>query len=116
MRRSPATRNAPCSATREPCSRSAMLINDLVNHAVFFGLFRVHDEIALDISFDAFHALAAMLRQQSIDHGAHAQDLFGVEIDVGSLAAEAGHPRLMDEDACVGQSKTFLGRAARKQD
>ena len=39
-----------------------MFIDDLVDHAVFFGLFRIHDEIALDISFDALHALPAVLR------------------------------------------------------
>ena len=33
-----------------------MLVNDLVDHAVFFGLFRIHDEIALDVFFDALDA------------------------------------------------------------
>src|SRR5450432_3399649 len=96
-------------------TKLAMLVNNLVDHPVFLGLLGIHNEVALYVFFDAAYGLAAMLRQKFIDHRAHAQDFLGVQIDVGGLAAEAGHPRLMNEDAGVGQRKTLFRRTAGKK-
>lgn len=96
--------------------RLAMLVNDFVDHAVFLGLFGIHDEISLDIFFDALDGLAAVLREQPVDHGAHAKDFLGMQIDVGGLAAKTGEPRLMDKDTGIGQGKTLLGSTTGEQD
>ena len=88
-----------------------MLENNFVDHAIFLGLFGIHDEIPFDVFFDALDGLAAVLRKQPVDHGAHAQDFLGMQIDIGGLAAEAGEPWLMDKDTGIGQGKTLLGSA-----
>src|SRR5271168_1540088 len=92
-----------------------MLVNDLVNHAIVFGLLRIHDVVALDVFFDAVDGLSAVLGQNFVDDRAHAQNFLGVQVDIGGLAAEAGHPRLMNQDARVGKREAFLGSAAGEQ-
>src|SRR6267378_4381471 len=94
----------------------AMLENNFVNHAIFLGLFGIHDEIPLDVFFDAFDGLAAVLREQPVDHGTHAQDFLGMQIDIGGLSAETGEPGLMNKDAGIGQRKTLLGSATGEED
>src|SRR6266849_4287071 len=93
-----------------------MLVDDFVDHAIFFGLFGIHDEVPLDVFFDALDGLAAVLSEQPVDHGAHAKDFLGMQIDIGGLAAETGEPWLMNKDAGIGQGKTLLGRATGEQD
>src|SRR5450631_759302 len=96
-------------------TKLAMLVNNLVDHPVFLGLLGIHNKIALDVFFNAADRLAAMLRQKFIDHRAHAQDFLGVQIDIGGLAAQTRHPRLVNQDARVGQRKTLFRRAAGKK-
>ena len=94
---------------------SAVLVNNLVDHAVFFGLFGIHDEIPLDVFLDAIDGLTTVLRKKLIDDRAHAQNLFRMEVNVGSLAAKTGHPRLVNQNARVGKREAFLWRAAGKK-
>ena len=93
-------------------TRLPVLENDLVDHAVIFGLFRVHDVVTFYILFDAFDGLTGMLRENAVDGGAHAENFFGVKIDVGSLSAEAAHPRLVNQDPGIRQGEPFFGSAA----
>src|SRR5208282_3756279 len=86
-------------SNQQRCAGLPVLVDDLINHAVFLGLLRIHDVIALDVLLDALDGLAGMLGKKLIDGGTHAQNLFGVQVDVGGLSAEAAHPGLMDEDA-----------------
>src|SRR5713226_5858066 len=95
---------------------SAVLVNNFVDHAIFLGLFGIHDEIPLDVFLDALYRLAAVLRKKLVDHAAHAQDFLGMQIDIGGLAAETGEPGLMNEDARVGQGEALFGRAASEKD
>src|ERR1700676_4085560 len=88
-----------------------MLVNNFVDHAIFLGLFGIHDEIPLDIFLDALHGLAAVLREQLVDHGTHAKNFLSMQIDVRGLTAETGEPGLMNKDARIGQSKAFFGCA-----
>src|SRR5450432_43952 len=96
-------------------TKLAMLVNNLVDHPVFLGLLGIHDEVALDVFFNAADGLAAVLRQKFIDYRAHAQDFLGVQIDVGGLTAQTGHPRLVNQDSRVGQRKTLFRRTAGKK-
>ena len=92
-----------------------MLENNLVDHPVFFGLFGIHDEIALDVFLDAVDRLPGVLRQKLVDRGAHAQDLFRMKIDVRGLPAESRHPRLVNKDTRIWKRKALLRRATREQ-
>src|SRR5208337_2745062 len=102
-------------SNQQRCAGLPVLVDDLINHAVFLGLLRIHDVIALDVLLDALDGLAGMLGKKLIDGGTHAQNLFGVQVDVGGLSAEAAHPGLMDEDAGVGQGEALFGRATGKE-
>ena len=93
-----------------------MLEDYFVDHAIVLGLFGIHDEIPLDVFLDAFNGLAAVLREQLVDHGTHAKDFLGMQINVRGLAAETREPGLMNKDARVGQRKALLGRTAGEQD
>src|SRR5712672_3521112 len=93
-----------------------MLENNFVGHAIFLGLLGIHNEIPLDVFFDALDGLAAVLREQPVDHGAHAQDFLGMQIDIGGLSAETGEPGMMDKDEGIGKRKTLLGSATGEQD
>src|SRR5258708_7282169 len=92
-----------------------MLEDYFVDHAIFLGLFGIHYEIPFDVFLDALNRLAAMLRKQFVDHGTHAQDFLGMQIDVRGLAAETGKPGLMNKDARIGQSKALFGCATGEQ-
>ena len=39
------------------------------------------------------------------------KNLFGVQVDVRGLSAEAAHPGLVNQDAGIGQGKALFGRA-----
>src|SRR5215469_271048 len=92
-----------------------MLEDDLINHAVLLRLLRIHDVIAVDILFNAVDRLARVLRQQLVDRRPHAQNFLGVQIDVGGLAPESTHPRLVDQYPRIGKRKAFFGSAANQQ-
>jgi hypothetical protein len=81
-------RRISCMATNGRTELS-VLENNLVDHPVVLGLLGIHDEIAFDVFFDAVDRLPAVLGQKLVDGGAHAQDFFGVKIDVGGLARRA---------------------------
>src|SRR5258708_29610242 len=88
-----------------------VLINDLVDHPVFFGLLGIHDVIALDVFLDAVHLLAAVLCQLRIDPHTHAQNLFRVQVNLCGLSAEPGHPRLVTPDARIPPLDTLFRHA-----
>src|SRR5579863_3717592 len=94
---------------------SAMLVNNFVDHAIFLGLLGIHDEIPLDVFLNAFNRLTAMLGKKAVNHGTHAQNFLGMQIDVRGLAAETGEPRLMNKDARIGERKALFGSAAGEQ-
>ena len=92
-----------------------MLEDDLVDHAVLFGLVGVHDVVAFDVFFDALDGLAGVLGEQRVNRGPHTEDFLGMQVDVGGLAAQAAHPWLVNQNTGVGQGEALLGRATAKQ-
>src|SRR3984885_15403346 len=66
----------------------AVLGNDLVDQSIILCLRRGHDEIALDVLLQRVQRMPAVLRQQTIDDRAHAQNLFRVNIDIGGLPGQ----------------------------
>src|SRR6266852_2299661 len=93
----------------------AVLGDDLVDQAVLLGLNRGHDKVALHVFLNFFDRLAAVLGQKPIDHGAHAQDFLRVDINIGGLAGQTRHPRLVNQDAGVGQRESLFRRARGQQ-
>ncbi len=59
--------------------------------------------------------LAGVVREDLVDPAADPEDLLGVDLDVGGLAAESA-TRLVDEDPGVGQGVPESGRAPGQQD
>src|SRR5579885_3129677 len=73
-------RDLPASAS--PCPRLPVLVNNVVDHPVFFGLLGIHDVIPFDVLFDALYRLPRVLRQNLVDRGPHPQNLFRVQVVV----------------------------------
>src|SRR5665213_2764809 len=88
-------------------SLGAGAVDDVVDDAVFLGLRGGHDEVALDVAFDAIEGLAGAGAHQLVGNFTNAQDFAGVDVDVRCLSAEPAHRWLMDEDARVGQGETL---------
>jgi hypothetical protein len=73
-------------------------INDFVDDSVILGLLRIHDEIALNVSFDAVQRLTGVPRHQVVGDFPDAQNFPSMNVNVRGLAAESTHRRLMDEN------------------
>src|ERR1700722_2929493 len=91
-------------------------VYDFVNNAVLFCLLRVHDEVSLNIAFNAFQWLRGVLRHQLVGDLADAQNLAGMNIDIGRLTRESAHRRLVDQDTGVRKSKALTLIAAHQQE
>ena len=57
-----------------------------------FACSAVHDEIAFHVLVDFFKRLSRVAGEEIVERCAGADDLFRMDIDVGGLAGEAGHP------------------------
>lgn len=63
-----------------------VLVDDVVDDAVFLALLDVHDEVAFHVALDLFQQLAGMLGQYLVSNFAHTQNFAGMDIDVGRLS------------------------------
>src|SRR6266508_5406759 len=72
--------------------------DDLVDDLVFLGLLRGHEEVAVGIPLDLLHALPRVVNQDAVELLPHAEDLPGLDVDVGRLSLHAAQ-RLVDHDA-----------------
>src|SRR5712692_1688425 len=106
---------APRPPPRTGTPRLFVLFNDLVDDAVVFRFLGRHDVVALDVALDFFELLAAVPGDQAVDDRAHSQDFASVDVDVRSLSGKPAHPRLVDQDAGVGQGEALLGGAGGEQ-
>ena len=88
-----------------------MPLDDFIHDAVRLRLLRGHNEITFHVLLNLFKRLACMERENPVERIACPEDFPGVNIDVGSLARQAGHPGLVDENSGVGQGIAFFGRA-----
>src|SRR5574340_860381 len=91
------------------------LIQNLVYQTIFHSLFRREEIIALAVACDLFHRTAGMLRHQVIEAFAQAQDVFGMDLDVRSLAPEPSQ-RLVDHHGGIGQGETLALLARLQQE
>ena len=95
--------------------------DDLINEAVFFGLLRRKEVVALGIQLHLFQRLAGVLAEQPVHLGAGADEMVGMDLDVGSLSGQtaaltAGDEGLVDHDLGVGQGKALALGAAGQQE
>jgi hypothetical protein len=73
----------------------------LIYQTVLFRLFRTHDPVTLDIVFDHFKSLPAMLSQYLAGQLAHPHNLFSVYSDVGRLAGYPPYRGLVNKNAGI---------------
>src|SRR5579884_1616223 len=77
-----------------------------VDDAVLTSLVRAHDEVAVSVLLDLLYRLTGVEGKHLVQQIPHAQDLLGLELDVGRLAG--GPPvGLVDEDPGVGQGEAL---------
>src|SRR3954447_9663351 len=83
---------------------------DLVDQAVLLGLVGGEDLVALDVGANLLDAAAAVQGERVLEPAPHPQDLVGLDLDVARLpVVTAGHGRLVDQDAGVGQRVALAG-------
>src|ERR1043165_6246528 len=63
------------------------MCDDLVDEAVLLGLHRRHDSVALNVALDLVEGLARVLGDDARSQLAHANYLFGLNLDVAGLPA-----------------------------
>ena len=63
--------------------------DDLIDEAVFLGLLRRKEVVALGIQLHLFQRLAGVLAEQPVHLGAGADEMVGMDLDVGSLSGQA---------------------------
>src|SRR5438093_8258670 len=91
-------------------------LDDEVDQAPVLRLFRSHEEVALHRALDLLKRTLAVLGVEASHLLALAEDLLGVDLDVGSLALDALREGLVDEDLGVRQRHPHPGIAAAEQD
>src|SRR5438105_4242373 len=64
------------------------LAQDVVHNRIFLRLLRVHVEIAIGVLGDPVDWLAGVIGQNLIEHVAGLEDLVGLDLDIGDLAAD----------------------------
>ena len=106
----PLTYAAPTASSGATCPGR----DDLVDHAVGHGLLGRHDEVAVGVLGDLLLGLAGVVGQHPREQVAHAQDLLGLELDVGGLALDAA-PGLVQQDPGVRQGEALALGAGGQQ-
>ena len=59
-----------------------LIRHDLIDDAILLGLFRVHEEVAIDILLDARERLSGILGEDLVQRRACLQDMLGADLDV----------------------------------
>ena len=90
---------------RRPWSRCRDLADDLVHQAVFLGLHGRQVAVALGVLGDPLDRLAGVLGEDLVDDLPALDDLLGLDLDVGDLAADLA-VGLVDHDLGVRQGRT----------
>ena len=90
------------------------MLKHLVDQAVFLSLLRGHEIIPLGVLLDDLQRLAGHLAEQTVHPVLDADDVVGVDLDIGGLTL---HPAqgLVDHDLAVGQRIAGALGAGRQQ-
>src|SRR5258707_9599376 len=79
-----------------------VLINDVVNDAVLFGLLCVHYKVTLNVFFHLFQLLSGVLGNELAGDFPHTQDLSSMYINICGLAPNARHQGLVNKNPRSG--------------
>src|SRR6266404_2229939 len=79
-----------------------VLVNDIVDDPVFFGLQGVHNEVALHVFFHLFQFLPRMFGNKLAGDFPHPQNLSSMYINICGLATKARHQGLMNKNPRSG--------------
>ena len=111
-------RHKPSSSLRRRRRlRSPVLgAEDFVDEAVVLGGVGVHEEVAVSVADDVLDGLAGVLGEDLADQLVLAEDLAGVDLDIGGLAADAADDGLVDVDGAVGQGVALALGAGAEED
>src|SRR5437879_5547070 len=82
--------------------RSSRRRDDVVDQPVGLRLLGRQEVVALGVLLDPLYGLAGVLGQDPVEDLPRAQDLLGVDLDVGRLALHPA-PRLVNQDVGVGE-------------
>src|SRR4030095_12049582 len=63
--------------------------NHFVNDFIFFGLLGRHEKVPIGVALDLLHALSGVMHEDAVELLAHAQNLPGLDVDVGGLPLHA---------------------------
>ena len=90
------------------------MLKHLVDQAIFLSLLRGHEIIPLGVLLDDLQRLAGHLAEQTVHPVLDADDVVGVDLDIGGLTL---HPAqgLVDHDLAVGQRIALALGAGRQQ-
>ena len=94
----------------------ARFADDIINNTVFLALVGRHDVVALGVVLDTLDRLAGVVHENVVDALAHAQDFAGCNINIGRLARQPRHQRLVDDNPGIRQRKPLALGPGRQQD
>src|SRR5215213_10884222 len=100
------TRRDPSGERGHPDARR----QDRVDQAIVHRLFRGQDLVALDVTAHHARVLAGGIGDHLLEQLAHADDLVGLDLQVGDLSAGALGVGLVDQDPAVGQGEALARR------
>src|SRR3954453_5647089 len=80
--------------------------DDLIDDAVVPRLGRFHYEVTVGVLVDLLDGLTGVVGQDLVEEIAHAQDLLGLDLDVGGLPG-AAPPRLVQQHSGVRQRQAL---------
>ena len=78
------------------------MANNLADKTISNGFFRAHPEITVGVFLDLFQRLAGRSRKDLVQTLTHLDDLAGLDLDIGRLAADAA-ARFVQQEARIGQ-------------
>src|SRR5713101_1827957 len=110
------TRTDYLVGTAGSASSLRSLPDHIIKNTVFLALFGGHDVIPLRILLDPLDRLPGVQDQDVVDPLPHPQDFPRRDVDVGGLAGQPGHQRLVDHDARVRQREPLALGARPQQD
>src|SRR5207248_5613581 len=86
--------------------------------AVLDRLLGREEEVTVGVALDSRQGLTGVGRDQLVEHGADADDLPGVDVEVARLTLQslAADQRLMHVDRRIGQRESFAFRAGHQDD
>src|SRR3954463_9379558 len=76
---------------RRSARRSRLMFrDDAVDDVVLLRLLRAHEVVTFGVVRDLLESLPGVVGDDFVEPAPHVDDLFGVDLDVGRLALEAG--------------------------